>query len=146
MGVTPKWSEGGRVIGTEIIPYSELKRPRIDVVLSATGLYRDAFPSVIQMLAKAVKQVAELKVDSKSLWDNKWKNHVALNSQRIQAELTEQGITADEAHYLSTIRVFSNASGDYGSGVDGATWASDTWETDKKISDNYLGKNGFLLW
>jgi cobaltochelatase CobN len=145
MGVTPKWSEGGRVIGTEIIPYSELKRPRIDVVLSATGLYRDAFPSVIQMLAKAVKQVAELKVDSKSLWDNKWKNHVALNSQRIQAELTEQGITADEAHYLSTIRVFSNASGDYGSGVDGATWASDTWETDKKISDNYLGKMGFFF-
>jgi cobaltochelatase CobN len=145
MGVRPKWSEGGRVIGTEIIPYSELKRPRIDVVLSATGLYRDAFPSVIQMLAKAVKQVAELKVDSKSLWDNKWKNHVALNSQRIQAELTEQGITADEAHYLSTIRVFSNASGDYGSGVDGATWASDTWETDKKISDNYLGKMGFFF-
>lgn len=145
MGVTPKWSEGGRIIGTEIIPYSGLKRPRIDVVLSATGLYRDAFPSVIQMLAKAVKQVADLKVDSKSIWDNKWKNHVALNSQRIQAELTEQGIEADEAHYLSTIRMFSNASGDYGSGVDGPTWASDTWETDKKISDNYLGKMGFLF-
>lgn len=30
------------------------------------------------------------------------------------------------------IRIFSNQSGDYGSGVDDATWASDTWETDKK--------------
>ncbi|NQY88571.1 MAG: cobaltochelatase subunit CobN [Colwellia sp.] len=145
MGVTPKWSKGGRVIGTEVIPYSELKRPRIDVVLSATGLYRDAFPSVIQMLAKAVEQVAELKIDSESIWDNKWKNHVALNSQRIQAELTEQGIEADEAQYLSTIRMFSNASGDYGSGIDGPTWASDTWDSDKKISDNYLGKMGFFF-
>lgn len=141
MGVKPKWSAGGRVIGTEVIPYSELKRPRIDVVLSATGLYRDAFPSVMQMLAKAVKQVAELKTNSKSLWDN----HIALNSQRIQAELTEQGIDADEAEYLSTIRIFSNASGDYGSGVDGPAWASDTWETDKKISDNYLTKMGFFF-
>ncbi|PHR85221.1 MAG: cobalamin biosynthesis protein CobN [Colwellia sp.] len=141
MGVIPKWSKGGRVIGTEVIPYNELKRPRIDVVLSATGLYRDAFPSVIQMLAKAVEQVAELKSDSGSMW----KNHVALNSQRIQAELTEQGIEVDEAQYLSTIRMFSNASGDYGSGVDGPAWASDTWETDKKISDNYLGKMGFFF-
>ena len=145
MGVTPKWSEGGRVIGTEIIPYSELKRPRIDVVLSATGLYRDAFPSVIQMLAKAVTQVATLKKDSDSMWDNKFENHVALNSQRIQNELTEQGIDAEEAQYLSTIRVFSNVSGDYGSGVDGPAWASDTWETDKKISDNYLTKMGFFF-
>ncbi len=141
MGVTPKWSKGGRVIGTEVIPYSELKRPRIDVVLSATGLYRDAFPSVMQMLAKAVKQVAELKNDNTSMW----KNHVALNSQRIQAELIKQGIDTDEAQYLSTIRMFSNASGDYGSGVDGPAWASDTWETDKKISDNYLGKMGFFF-
>lgn len=145
MGVTPKWSASGRIIGTDIIPYSELKRPRIDVVLSATGLYRDAFPGVIQLLANAVKQVAELKKDSDSIWDNKFENHVALNSQRIQNELTEQGIDADEAQYLSTIRVFSNASGDYGSGVDGPAWASDTWETDKKISDNYLGKMGFFF-
>jgi cobaltochelatase CobN len=145
MGVKPKWSKSGRVIGTEIIPYSELKRPRIDVVISATGLYRDAFPNVMQMLAKAVKKVAELKIDSQSIWDTKWKNHVALNSQRIQAELIDQGIEADESQYLSTIRVFSNASGNYGSGVDGAVWASDTWETDKKISDNYLGKMGFFF-
>jgi cobaltochelatase CobN len=145
MGVKPKWSESGKVIGTEIIPYSELRRPRIDVVLSATALYRDAFPNVMQMLAKAVKKIAELKIDNQSIWDTKWKNHVALNSQRIQADLITQGIETDEAQYLSTVRMFSNASGDYGSGVDGATWASDTWETDKKISDNYLGKMGFFF-
>lgn len=136
MGVKPKWSESGRVIGTEVIPYSELKRPRIDVVLSATGLYRDAFPNVMQMLAKAVNQVAELKEDNNSIWTN---------SQKVKADLIAEGVDEKEAEYLSTIRIFSNQSGDYGTGVDDAVWSSDTWETDKKISDNYLGKMGYFF-
>jgi len=136
MGVKPKWSRSGRVIGTEIIPYSELKRPRIDVVVSATGLYRDAFPNVMQMLAKAVKQVAVLKEESNSIWQN---------SQKVKADLLSEGIDEKEAEYLSTIRIFSNQSGDYGTGVDDAAWASDTWESDKKISDNYLGKMGYFF-
>ena len=136
MGVVPKWSPDGRVIGSEIIPYSELKRPRIDVVLSATGLYRDAFPKVMQRLAKAVEQVAQLKEDNNSIWEN---------SQRIAADLVSKGVAEEEAQYLSTLRVFSNASGEYGSGVNSAAWASDTWQTDKKISDLYLNKMGFAF-
>ncbi|XPF94715.1 cobaltochelatase subunit CobN [Colwellia sp. RE-S-Sl-9] len=136
MGVKPKWSASGRVTGTEIIPYSELKRPRIDVVLSATGLYRDAFPNVMQMLAKAVNQVAAIKEDNNSVWQN---------SQKVKADLLAEGVEEKEAEYLSTIRIFSNQSGDYGTGIDDAVWASDTWENDKKISDNYLGKMGYFF-
>lgn len=136
MGVKPKWSKSGRVIGTEVIPYRELKRPRIDVVLSATGLYRDAFPNVMQMLAKAVNQVAALKEDNNTIWKN---------SQQVKKDLLAEGVDENEAEYLSTIRIFSNQSGDYGTGVDDAVWASDTWETDKKISDNYLGKMGYFF-
>ncbi|NQZ90402.1 MAG: cobaltochelatase subunit CobN [Colwellia sp.] len=136
MGVKPKWSKSGRVIGTEIIPYSELKRPRIDVVVSATGLYRDAFPNVMQMLAKAVNQVAVLKEENNSIWKN---------SEKVKADLLSEGVDEKEAEYLSTIRIFSNQSGDYGTGVDDAAWASDTWEDDKKISDVYLGKMGYFF-
>lgn len=136
MGVRPIWSETGRVLGSEIIPYSELKRPRIDVVLSATGLYRDAFPNVMQRLAKAVQQVAELKEDNNPIWKN---------SQRVKAELLAQGVAEDDAEYLSTVRVFSNQSGDYGSGVDGLAWASDKWENDSVIADNYMNKMGFYF-
>jgi len=136
MGVKPKWSKSGRVIGTEVIPYSKLKRPRVDVVISATGLYRDAFPNVMQMLAKAVNQVARLKEDNNSIWKN---------SQKVKTELLAEGVEEKEADYLSTIRLFSNQSGDYGTGVDDAAWASDTWETDKKISDTYLGKMGYFF-
>ena len=136
MGVKPKWSKSGRVIGTEIIPYKDLKRPRVDVVMSATGLYRDAFPNVMQLLAKAVNEVAQLKEDNNAIWQN---------SQLVKAKLRAEGVNEKEAEYLSTIRIFSNQSGDYGSGVDDATWASDTWESDKRISDNYLGKMGYFF-
>ncbi len=134
MGVKPVWSEDGRVIDTEIVPGSELKRPRVDVVLSATGLYRDAFPNVMQRLAKAIESVAKLKEDNNSIWDN---------SQRIARELKEQGVEGEDAEYLSTVRIFSNSSGSYGSGVSDPVFASDTWEDDSKIADNYLSKMGY---
>jgi len=134
MGVKPTWSPSGRVIGTEIIPYSELKRPRVDVVLSATGLYRDAFPNVMMRLAKAVEQVAKLKEDSNPIWKN---------SVRIKDELIAQGIKQEDAEYLSTVRVFSNESGDYGSGTDELAWASDKWDEDAIIADNYMNKMGY---
>ncbi|MBU2871687.1 cobaltochelatase subunit CobN [Colwellia sp. E2M01] len=133
MGIKPKWSPDGRVIGTEIIPYSELKRPRVDVVLSATGLYRDAFPNVMFMLAKAIKELSELKEESNPIWRN---------TQKVKEQLIAEGVEADEAEYLSSVRIFSNSFGDYGSGVDGPIMNSDTWETDKKIADNYLATMG----
>ncbi|TYK65003.1 cobaltochelatase subunit CobN [Colwellia echini] len=138
MGIKPKWSPDGRVIGTEIIPYSELKRPRVDVVLSATGLYRDAFPNVMAMLAKAIKELTELKEESNPLW----RNYIRENSEKVKAQLVAEGVEEDEAEYLSSIRIFSNTFGDYGSGVDGPIMNSDTWETDKKIADNYLATMG----
>ncbi|MEM6998937.1 MAG: cobaltochelatase subunit CobN, partial [Pseudomonadota bacterium] len=133
MGMRPVWSDDGRVIDSEIIPYADLKRPRVDVVLSATGLYRDAFPNIIQYLAKAVEKIAALKEEGNSIWEN---------SQRIAEELKAEGIQAEEAQYLSTVRVFSNSPGKHGSGVDDATFASDSWEQDKEIADLFLANMG----
>ncbi|MCJ8272809.1 MAG: cobaltochelatase subunit CobN, partial [Psychrosphaera sp.] len=135
MGVKPKWSPDGLVIGTEIISAGELKRPRVDVVLSATGLYRDAFPNVMQWMAKAIAQVVALKEDNNSLWDN---------GQKVKAELIAQGVELEEAEYLSTVRIFSNESGNYGSGIGDAAMASDTWETDSKLADLYLSRMGYF--
>nr|WP_050996230.1 cobaltochelatase subunit CobN [Catenovulum agarivorans] len=134
MGVKPVWSSDGRVTGTEIIPMRELKRPRVDVVLSATGLYRDAFPNVMLWMAKAIREVTELKEANNSLWDN---------SQKVKAQLLEQGISEDDAVYMSSVRIFSNESGNYGSGLGGSTIASDTWETDSKLADLYLSRMGY---
>jgi cobaltochelatase CobN len=136
MGVKPIWSDDARVTGTEIIPSSQLKRPRVDIVLSATGLYRDAFPNVIQRLAKAIEQIAKLQEDNNSIWEN---------SKRIKKELQLQGYSKNEALYLSSVRIFSNASGQYGSGTDGPVFASDSWKNDSKIANNYLAKMGYAF-
>jgi cobaltochelatase CobN len=136
MGVKPKWDENGFLRGTEIIPYSELKRPRVDVVMSATGLYRDAFPNVMLMLAKAIKQVAELKEDNNSIYKN---------SEILKAALLAEGQTEADAEYLSSVRIFSNETGAYGSGLADTSLASDTWETDSKLSDLYLKRMGYAF-
>jgi cobaltochelatase CobN len=136
MGVRPKWDETGFLRGTEIIPYSDLKRPRVDVVASATGLYRDAFPNVMLMIAKAIEEVAKLKEDNNSVYKN---------TQAVKSQLLKEGMTEDEAQYLSSVRIFSNDSGSYGSGLAGSSMASGTWEQDSKLSDLYLKRMGYAF-
>ena len=134
LGVKPKWSKQGHVIDAEIIPYSELKRPRIDVVISATGLYRDAFPNVMLWLAKAIDKVAKLKEEN---------NFVYRHANALKAELLEKGKSEKDAGYLSSIRIFSNETGNYGTGLAGSSLASDTWETDDKMANLYLDRMGY---
>lgn len=136
MGVKPKWDQNGFLRGTEVIPYSELKRPRVDVVASATGLYRDAFPNVMLMIAKAIKQVAELKEDNNSIYKN---------TMTLKQQLIDEGVEAEEAEYLSTVRLFSNETGAYGSGLADTALASDTWEQDSKLADLYLKRMGYAF-
>jgi len=134
MGLRPVWTESGRLRGTEIIPYAELKRPRVDVVLSATGLYRDAFPNVMKLMAEGIDKIAQLKEEN---------NFVYRHTQRLRQDLIKQGKTTTEADYLSTIRIFSGASGRYGTGLNAAVLASDTWETDRRLANMYMDRMGY---
>ncbi|MGD2117236.1 MAG: cobaltochelatase subunit CobN [Chromatiales bacterium] len=136
MGLRPVWEESGRVSGVEVIPYSELKRPRVDVVLSATGLYRDAFPGVMKLLADGVDRIARLKEES---------NFVYRNSQRLQQQLAEAGVSPEDADYLSTVRIFSSETGNYGTGLEAGVMASDTWEKDDKLANLYLSRMGYAF-
>ncbi|MDG1752547.1 MAG: cobaltochelatase subunit CobN, partial [Thalassotalea sp.] len=135
MGVKPVWDKQGRFKEIAIIPYSELKRPRVDVVVSATGLYRDAFPNVMLWLADAIDKVAKLKEDN---------NFVYRHSVAFKQELIEQGKDEKEADYLSSVRIFSNESGNYGTGLAGASLASDTWDSDSKLSELYTKRMGYF--
>ncbi|SHE73339.1 cobaltochelatase CobN [Microbulbifer donghaiensis] len=134
LGLKPKWNQQGNVVGTEVIPYSQLKRPRIDVVISATGLYRDAFPNVMLWLAEAIDQVAQMKEDN---------NFVYRHAQALQREFLQEGKSEEDAQYLSSVRIFSNETGNYGTGLNGASLASDSWEADDKLADLYMRRMGF---
>ncbi len=59
-GLSPKWDEGSeRVSGFEVIPLPLLRRPRIDVTLRVSGLFRDVFPGLAQLFEAAAGALGE---------------------------------------------------------------------------------------
>ena len=59
MGVTPVWDEGsGRVSGVEVVPGALLDRPRVDVTLRVSGVFRDQFAGQIALFDAAVRRLA----------------------------------------------------------------------------------------
>ncbi len=59
LGARPLWDDGSsRVSGVEILPLALLDRPRVDVTLRISGLFRDAFPGQIALFDRAVAAVA----------------------------------------------------------------------------------------
>ena len=134
LGVKPRWDDAGRVVGLDTVPASDLKRPRVDVLLSVTGSYRDQFPTVMRWLDVAVKQVAVLPAK-----DQTQDNFVARNSQAMAQKLQQEGASADQAQAWSTTRVFSNEQGGYGTGLSEGAMATDTWaKADKAGGDAQL--------
>jgi cobaltochelatase CobN len=132
LGVKPRWDEAGRIAGLDTIPARELKRPRIDVLLSVTGSYRDQFPTVMRWLDVAVRQVAVLPGQD---------NWVARNSQAVAQKLRKEGASAAQAQAWSTTRVFSNEQGGYGTGLSEGTLGTDTWaKADKGGGDAQLAQ------
>lgn len=137
MGYKPVWGQGSRITGIEKIPASELGRPRVDVVISATGLYRDHFPQVMKWLAQAADQASQLDEPN---------NPIARNSLDIERSLLASGMKKEEARLAARTRIFSSESGAYSTGLDDATLASDSFgETnsgaqDRKASDEKLAK------
>jgi cobaltochelatase CobN len=61
IGCRPTWDAAStRVSGFEVAPLAMLGRPRVDVTLRISGLFRDVFPSQIALFAAAVRAVAAL--------------------------------------------------------------------------------------
>jgi cobaltochelatase CobN len=132
LGVKPRWDEAGRVVGIDTLAPNELNRPRIDVLLSVTGSYRDQLPTVMRWLDVAVRQVAALPAKD---------NFVARNSQAVAKKLLKEGASPTQAQAWSTARVFSNEQGAYGTGLSEGTLATDTWaKSDKAGGDAQLAQ------
>lgn len=88
LGLRPVWDASGRVTALEIIPTAELGRPRTDVVVQVTGVYRDQFDSFMRLLDDAITRLATLDEPD---------NPIAENNRRIAAALQQEGMSAEEA-------------------------------------------------
>ncbi|MCK9376606.1 MAG: cobaltochelatase subunit CobN [Syntrophobacterales bacterium] len=135
MGIKPKKNERGRVIGVEAIPRKELGRPRIDVTMVPSGLYRDLFPNLMDLLDKAVtsaKQQTEA--------DNLLRAHIL----RTRQMLLEKGVAKEQAERLASVRLFTTPPGAYGPNLDKVITQSNTWDHDTQVTDVYLMRMSHL--
>ena len=134
MGVRPVWMSNGHVKGLEVIPLSELGRPRIDVSVRITGLFRDSFPNLIKIIGDAVALIADLDESDEE-------NYLAANLRSEIIEQIEQGVDSVRARELSMIRVFGGMSGSYGAGVNHAIENKD-WKDVNDLSQMYVAWGG----
>ncbi len=136
LGIEPLWDRSGRVVGLKPVPGKLLKRPRIDVLINPSGLYRDLFPEKLKFLDKAVK-MAMIQEDI----ENFLKEH----SELIRKDLIKRGYSRNEADKLSKIRIFSEPSDSYGTGVAEMTGLSGVWEKDDEIAEVYFKRVGYAF-
>ncbi|XGV96780.1 MAG: magnesium chelatase subunit H [Leptolyngbya sp. BL-A-14] len=130
LGVAPLPDSLGRMNKLELIPLEELGRPRIDVVVNCSGVFRDLFINQMALLDRAVKMAAEA---DEPLEMNFVRKHALKQSE-------EMGINIRQA----ATRVFSNASGSYSSNINLAVENS-TWESEAELQDMYLARKSFAF-
>ena len=123
LGCRPVW-EGttGRVAGVEVLPLELLDRPRVDVTLRLSGLFRDAFPHQVELLDDAVRAVA-------SLDEPPEQNPLAAAAGEETRDLLAAGMDEATARRRATLRLFSSPPGAYGAGlqalIDQRGWSGD---------------------
>ena len=134
MGLKPVWRKGGTVEGLEVIPLSELGRPRIDVTPRISGFFRDSFPNLVERLDEAVEIVTRLNEPPES-------NFIRRHVYQDLEEYRKQGLSEDEAWREATFRVFGCPPGTYGAGV-AELVESKQWETQDDLGNNYIRYSG----
>ena len=122
MGAKPRFDGYGRLAGAELIGLEELGRPRIDVVMTLSGIFRDLLPLQTKLLAEAAYLAAAAE-------EPLARNHVRAHTLAYQAR---QGCDFDTA----ALRVFSNAEGAYGSNVNQLV-DSGAWGEEDELADSY---------
>lgn len=106
LGVEPVWNNRGIVDNLRLVPDADLKRPRVDVLVTVSGIYRDGFPDKVMLLDRAVRLAATA-----------GQSAVTRNDAAVKAALIAAGVDAGRANTIAQSRVFGNRPGSYGIGV-----------------------------
>ena len=128
MGARPRFDSYGRLAGAELVPLAELGRPRIDVVISLSGIFRDLLPLQIKLLAEAAFLAASADEPDAG-------NFIRKHALAYQ---TEHGCDLETA----SLRVFGNADGAYGSNVN-MLIDNSRWDSGDELAETYSRRKGF---
>ena len=128
MGARPRFDSYGRVAGATLIPLAQLGRPRVDVLVTISGIFRDLMPLQIRLLADAAYQAAIADEPSEQ-------NFVRKHALAYQKE---HGCTIE----VAALRVYGNAEGAYGANVNNLIESSH-WEQENELAETYSRRKGF---
>ncbi|HJL36003.1 MAG TPA: magnesium chelatase subunit H, partial [Polyangiaceae bacterium LLY-WYZ-15_(1-7)] len=128
MGARPRLDSYGRVCGAELVPLEELGRPRIDVLVTLSGIFRDLLPIQTRLLAEAALLAARA---DEPLDRNFVRAHTLAHMARHGGDLE-----------TAALRVFSNAEGAYGANVNQLVDAG-TWQDEDELGEAYQQRKCF---
>jgi cobaltochelatase CobN len=121
LGIRPIWDgPTRRMVDLEVIPLASLGRPRVDVTLRISGLFRDAFPQLVAWFNRATSMVAAL-------------DEAEPDNPLAAAARREGGQSG---------RVFGSAPGAYGAGLQGLI-DSGIWEERGDLAEAFLAWSGW---
>jgi magnesium chelatase subunit H len=129
-GAKPRFDSFGRLVGAALISLEELGRPRIDVVISLSGIFRDLMPLQIKLLAEAAYLAANA---DEPVEQNFVKKHALQYMKEHQCDLQ-----------TAALRVFGNADSAYGANVNNLI-ESGAWSDENELGDTYSQRKGFAF-
>lgn len=127
-GARPRFDSYGRLAGAELVPLAELGRPRVDVVITLSGIFRDLLPLQVKLLAEAAFLAAQADEPADM-------NFVRKHALAYQAE---HGGDLESA----ALRVFGNAEGAYGANVN-LLIDNARWDDEDELAETYSRRKGF---
>jgi len=128
IGAEPRHDSYGRLAGAQLVPLEQLGRPRVDVIVTLSGIFRDLLPLQTRMLAEAalLAATAEEPVE---------RNFVRKHALAFQ---TEHGGELAQA----ALRVFGNDDGTYGANINHLV-DHGAWNDEDELADAYVRRKGF---
>ncbi len=130
LGARAVSDELGKIADVRLIPLAELGRPRIDVVCTVSGIFRDLMAHQAMLIDRAARLAATA---DEPITANFVRKHAL-------AQAAELGLSLEEA----AARVFSNAPGSYGANVNHMVEQS-TWEDDGQLGEVFMQRKGFAM-
>jgi magnesium chelatase subunit H len=128
MGAEPRHDSYGRVSGAKLVPLEVLGRPRVDVMVTLSGIFRDLLPLQTKLLAEAALLCAEADEPMEQ-------NFIRKHALAYQAQ--HGGDIAQAA-----LRVFGNAEGTYGANVN-AMLEAGVWTDEDELAETYVRRKGY---
>jgi len=130
LGVRAVNDELGNVADVTLIPPAELGRPRVDVVVTVSGIFRDLLHHQMGLMDKAVHLAANA--------------DEPLEQNFVRKHALEQAAALNISLDAAATRIFANAPGCYGANVnhmiDGGTW-----DQEEQLSDTFLSRKSFAF-